>query len=169
MPFGQHLVPNNLQNEPRMTSKRDPKMTMENMENCALAKARAHFRLLMRDPKKILFWSLSSEPSGDPSWEPLRRIIGSKGTPKISKSGSKMRPPFWDHFWSRAGGRGRPTRESKASQDKDQISTVPIKKHARSSLNGRRQIQWLRPCRRPLVSMLCAIISQCWLQVESEA
>ena len=39
-----------------------------------------------------------------------------------------MRPAFWNHFWSRAGGGGGPTRESKASQDKDQISTVPIKK-----------------------------------------
>ena len=51
-----------------------------------------------------------------------------------------MRPPFWDHFWSRVGGGGGPTRESKASQDKDQITTVPIKKHVRSSLNGRRRI-----------------------------
>ena len=37
------------------------------------------------------------------------------------KWGSKMRPPFFDDFWSRVGGGGGPTRESKASQDKDQI------------------------------------------------
>ena len=38
------------------------------------------------------------------------------------KRGSKMRPPFFDDFWSGYGGIGGPTRESKASQDKDQIS-----------------------------------------------
>ena len=114
------------------------------MENCALAQARAHLSLLRRDPKTSLFWSLSSEPSGDPSWESLWRILGSKGTPKGVQKGVQN-PKFLDHFGSRAGGGGGPTRESKASQDKDQISTVPIKKHARSSLNGRRRIYRLTP------------------------
>ena len=76
---------------------------------------------LRRDPKTSLFWTLSWVPSGDPSWKALGRILGSKGTPKNMKRGSKMRHLFSEFFWSRVGGGGGPTRESKASQDKDQI------------------------------------------------
>ena len=61
------------------------------------------------------------------------------------KWGSKMRPPFFDDFWSRVGGRGGPTRESKASQVPEVSEPVPVKKHARSSLDGRRRIYRLTP------------------------
>ena len=65
------------------------------------------------------------------------------------KWGSKKRPPpsFFYDFGSRVGGRGGPTRESKASQDEDQIPDL-IRAHQKTRPflpEGRRRIWRLAP------------------------
>ena len=69
--FGEHwlqLTSKTNQNCSKTAANND---SWKTLENCALAQARAHLSPLRRDPKTSLFWKLSSEPSGDPSWEPL--------------------------------------------------------------------------------------------------
>ena len=57
--------------ESKWLQNRVQKGPMPNMENCAPVQTGAHFWPLRRGPKRAMFWSLSSDPSGDPSWETL--------------------------------------------------------------------------------------------------
>ena len=60
------------------------------------------------------------------------------------KWGSKMRPPFFDDFGMEKGGgtdhEGSPPESLKPLKYRRFRSSVPVKKHARSSLDGRRRI-----------------------------
>ena len=62
------------------------------------------------------------------------------GTPKILKWGSKMRPPFLNDLGMKKGGgtehKGSPPESLKPLKYRRFRSSVPVKKHARSSLKG---------------------------------
>ena len=106
-PFGRHSAPNGLRNG-------------ANIWKTVLPPRRElTFSLSGGVQKEPCFGVSLRTPLETPLGRRFREFLAPRGPQKGPKRGSKMRPSFWDHFWSGSGGRGDPTRESKASQNKD--------------------------------------------------
>ena len=115
-PFGQHLAPNGLRNGAKMAPKQGPKRTHVKYGKLCSRLDGSSLLASQEGSKK----SHVSESLFGPLWRPLLGdALENSWLQGAPKRGSKIRPSFLDHFWSRAGGAGTPTRESKASQNKD--------------------------------------------------